>query len=298
LKRNETDRNKKRRKLQIAGLRIWRGRHYDAAATGDFKMTDKTTFEENLAYWTGRASGYSEVNQWELATGQKEKWKNRLREEIGEHFSDRNPENLRVLEIGTGPGFFAILLCELGYNVTAVDLAPAMLDEAKRNAGALAESICFLQMDAEALAFADESFDAIVSRNLTWNLPHPGRAYAEWARALKPDGLLLNFDANWYAYLFEETAKAAYERDRINSAAHGVTDQNIGKNFDVMEDIARRVPLSAVRRPAWDLEWLSGLGLRCHADEKIWKRVWSEEEKLNFASTPLFMVRAKKISDR
>ena len=59
-----------------------------------------------------------------------------------------------------------------------------------------------------------------------------------------------------------------------------------------MEDIARRVPLSAVRRPAWDLGLLSGLGLCCSADEQVWQRVWSEDEKLSFASTPLFLVRA------
>ncbi len=61
-----------------------------------------------------------------------------------------------------------------------------------------------------------------------------------------------------------------------------------------MEDIARRVPLSNIRRPEWDLALLQGLGLRAEADEQIWQRVWSEEEKLNFSSTPLFLVRAAK----
>ena len=31
-----------------------------------------------------------------------------------------------------------------------------------------------------------------------------------------------------------------------------------------------------------------------YMDEQIWQRLWSEEEKLNFSSTPLFMVRAMK----
>ena len=151
-----------------------------------------------------------------------------------------------------------------------------------------------MEMNAEELDFADESFNVVISRNLTWNLPHPDRAYAEWARVLKPGGLLLNFDANWYAYLFDEKAQAAYDRDRINSAEQGVWDQNVGENFDIMEDIARRVPLSRIRRPAWDLEQLRRPGLQVQADEQIWQRVWSEEEKLNFASTPLFMVHATK----
>ena len=254
-----------------------------------------TILDENREYWTGRASGYSEVNRQELSTGQRKKWKACLREELVRHFPERAMEDLRVLEVGTGPGFFAILLRELGCGVTAVDLTPAMLAAAKENAGPLADGIQFVEMNAEALELADESFDAVISRNLTWNLPHPDRAYREWARVLKPGGLLLNVDANWYAYLFDGTARDAYDRDRANSAEQGVWDQNIGaegENFDVMEDIARRVPLSAVCRPAWDLELLSGLGLCCSTDEQVWQRVWSEDEKLSFASTPLFLVRA------
>ena len=249
---------------------------------------------ENKAYWTGRASGYSEVNQAELETEQRKKWRDCLQAEISRQFPGIAASQLRILEAGTGPGFFAILLCELGYDVTAIDLTPAMLEEAKKNAGSMSGSIRFMEMNAEALDFEDASFDVVISRNLTWNLPHPNAAYAEWVRVLRPGGLLLNFDANWYAYLFDEKAQAAYDQDRINSAERGVWDQNVGENFDVMEDIARRVPLSSIRRPAWDLAELRSLGLHARADERIWQRVWSEEEKLNFSSTPLFMVRAIK----
>jgi SAM-dependent methyltransferase len=234
------------------------------------------------------------VNREELAGPRRKRWKACLAREFALHFPDRPLEELRVLEVGTGPGFFAILLRELGLDVTAIDLTPAMLAEAKENAGHLAGLISFMEMNAEALTFEDASFDAVISRNLTWNLPHPEEALAEWTRVLKPGGLLLNFDANWYAYLFDESAQAAYEEDRANSAREGIPDLNIGENFDVMEDIARRVPLSRVRRPAWDLQQFSSLGLSSEADEDIWQTVWSEEEKLNFASTPLFLVRASR----
>ena len=257
-------------------------------------MSRSTIEKENKSYWTGRASGYSEVNQLELSTEQRQKWSACLKDEIAKQFPGRAPQELRVLEVGTGPGFFAILLCELGYNVTAIDLTPAMLAEAKKNAGPLADEIRWMEMNAEALDFADGSFDAVVSRNLTWNLPHPEQAYAEWTRVLRPGGLLLNFDANWYSYLFDDDARQAYDRDRAISAERGVDDQNVGENFDVMEDIARRVPLSNICRPAWDLAELQRLGLHVKAEEQVWQRVWSEEEKLNFSSTPLFLVRGQK----
>ena len=109
--------------------------------------------------------------------------------------------------------------------------------------------------------------------------------------------MLLNFDANWYAYLFDEDAHAAWDRDRRSSAERGVWDQNVeaeGERFDVMEEIARRVPLSKIVRPVWDLQQLASLGLKAGADETVWKRVWSEEETISFASTPMFLVRGRK----
>ena len=245
---------------------------------------------ENREYWTRRAPGYSEVNREELATRQREIWKNTLIERINGRFPGRAPRDIHVLEVGTGPGFFAILLAEAGYRVTAIDLTPSMLDEARQNAGALCGRIAFMEMNAQTLEFDDHRFDVILSRNVTWNLPDPASAYAEWARVLRPGGLLLNFDANWYHYLFDADARAAYDRDRANSAQKGVDDLNVGDDFDQMERIARRVPLSQIRRPEWDVDTLLGLGMRVETDSRIWERVWSRQEKINLASTPMFLV--------
>lgn len=252
----------------------------------------KTILHENRDYWTGRASGYSEINQDELRTSQREIWRRELKEHIDRQFPDRDPKSIRVLELGTGPGFFAILLCELGYDVTAIDLTPAMLSEARKNAGTMASRIKFMEMNAEELYFLDHSFDVILSRNLTWNLPHPEVAYREWNRVLKPNGLLLNFDANWYHYLYDPNARTGYDADRTASAEQGIEDQNIGHNFEVMEQIAMRIPLSNIMRPAWDRAVLSNLGMEVSTDVHVWDRVWSAEEKINFASTPMFLVRA------
>lgn len=251
---------------------------------------ETTIIRENRDYWTGRAPGYSKVNREELATNQRRLWLTALTERISERFTGRKPASIRVLEIGTGPGFFAILLAEAGYRVTAIDLTPSMLAEARNNAGALAARIEFLEMDAQALDFENERFDVVVSRNVTWNLPEPQTAYREWTRVLKPGGLLLNFDANWYRYLFDDEARDAYERDRANSARAGVDDLNVGDNFDRMEDIARRVPLSRLNRPQWDVEVLNALGMAVETDHRVWERVWSRQEKINLASTPMFLV--------
>ncbi len=257
-------------------------------------MLHNLILQENLHYWTRRAPSYSEVNQGELSDGHRSRWSEELCRQIDNRFPQKRRETIRVLEAGTGPGFFAILLAEAGYAVTAIDLTPNMLAEARKNAGELTNKIDFREMNAEALRFADGSFDVVISRNLTWNLPHPEQAYAEWCRVLVSGGLLLNFDANWYAYLFDGAAKEAYQRDRKKSAELGLDDLNVGENFDIMEHIAQRVPLSAIKRPDWDVDILTELGMRVYTDCQVWERVWDRQEKTNCASTPMFLVRGAK----
>ncbi len=262
---------------------------------GEIKMNLFTSYEEeNIHYWTHRASGYSGVNQEELATAQKHIWGAALYERIAARFPGRKPGSIRVLDVGTGPGFFAIILAEMGFRVTAVDYTASMLEEAGRNAGALADKIDFRQMNAEKLTFADHSFDVLVTRNVTWNLHDPEAAYGHWTRVLAPGGLLLNFDANWYRYLWDEEAEQGHRQDRENLADSDVRDENAGTDVDAMEAIARQTPLSRRHRPQWDLNVLGSYGIQASADENIWRRVWTKEERINNASTPMFLVEGRK----
>lgn len=250
--------------------------------------------QENINYWTERTSGYSGVNQDELSTSQHSIWRETILRYIKRNFGDEQPKKVKVLDVGTGPGFFAIILAELGYSVTAVDYTKTMLEAAEANAGALAEQITFMQMNAENLTFVDNSFDMLVSRNLTWNLYHPEAAYHQWCRVLKPGGLLLNFDANWYRYLHDDTARKGHLLDKMNVIRMGVSDENNGTDVPAMEAIAYQAPLSAKLRPVWDIDFLTGIGMEANADCDIWKRVWTLEEKVNNASTPMFAIQAIK----
>lgn len=255
-----------------------------------------TYAQENITYWTRRAPSYSDVNQEELGGSQHSVWSRVIDQQIQSHFGNRSRDQIRLLDVGTGPGFFAIILAELGYQVTAVDYTEAMLNQARKNAGPLASIIDFRRMDAEQLTFPDGAFDVIVSRNLTWNLPSPAKAYSQWTRVLKENGLLLNFDANWYRYLFNAQANALHLEDRKNVRENNAADDTAGTDVDAMEAIARQAPLSARRRPAWDIHVLHGLGMSVFADPEIWKQVWTENERINNASTPMFLVHAVKAS--
>ena len=247
--------------------------------------------DEIESYWNTRTEGYSEVNHKELAGTQKNAWLKLLTS----YFPDKPKEEIRILDIGTGPGFFPVILAEAGYKVDAVDYTEGMLEKARENAGELCKNIHFQRMDAQKLEFADNTFDIVISRNLTWNLEHPDIAYSEWVRVLKAGGRLLNFDANWYGYLYEEEQRKAYENDRKNVENNSLDDHYLCTDIDRMEKIALQVPLSETKRPGWDVKVLEALGAaQIQVNEDIWQQVWSEEEKLNYGSTPMFMVEAVK----
>ena len=244
---------------------------------------------EIQSYWSTRTEGYSEVNQKELEGTQYQAWLNVLTEQ----FPDKPKEELRILDVGTGPGFFPRILAENGYRVTAVDYTTGVLEKARENTRGLEDRIRFLQMDAQKLTFEDNSFDVVISRNLTWNLEHPKSAYREWLRVLDEGGRLLNFDANWYGYLYDEEKRRAYEQDRKNVEQKQLDDHYLCTDIDRMERIALEMPLSSQARPQWDLTALQELGFEeIRADQTVWERVWSAEEKLNYGSTPMFMVTA------
>ena len=260
---------------------------------------EQKLLQEIASYWGTRAEGYSEVNEKELAGSQREAWLHVLEEQ----FPEKKKEEMKILDIGTGPGFFPMILSEAGYTVTAVDYTEEMLEKAKENLGKYTkyglERVTLQRMDAQNLEFADETFDVVISRNLTWNLEKPEQAYQEWMRVLKPGGVLLNFDANWYGYLYDEEKKEAYEADRKKVEEQQLDDHYLCTDIDRMENIARQVPLSAMERPAWDTKVLESLGVcSIQTDSEIWKRVWSEEERLNYASTPMFLVRAEKSAEQ
>jgi len=97
----------------------------------------------------------------------------------------------RVLDVATGTGEAAILAASrvgAGGKVVGIDVSRPMLGVA---AAKMAERpIALLQMDAQALAFKDESFDAVVCQLGLMFLPDAVRALQEWTRVLRSRGHL------------------------------------------------------------------------------------------------------------
>ena len=99
-----------------------------------------------------------------------------------------------ALDIGCGTGFLSLELAARGHRATGVDFAREMLARAREKAAAAGAAIGFEEADAEALPFADRSFDLALSRHLLWTLPHPHQAIDEWLRVLRPGGRLVVFE--------------------------------------------------------------------------------------------------------
>ena len=96
----------------------------------------------------------------------------------------------RVLDIGCGPAVLADELLERADEYSGIDLSPQMIAHgAARMKGHPQGSRCTLSVgDAEALAFPDASFDAVVALGLLEYLPSYERALREMCRVLRPGG--------------------------------------------------------------------------------------------------------------
>ncbi|MBJ7223026.1 MULTISPECIES: class I SAM-dependent methyltransferase [unclassified Brenneria] len=250
---------------------------------------NRELLDDVQCYWTSRAASYSQLNAAELANAKRAAWLKKIHQ-----YAPDKPV-LKVLDMGTGPGFFAITLALAGHQVTAVDITQAMLDQAGENAAQYGVEVNLVLSDVHALPFADESFDLIVTRNVTWNLDDPQCAYQEWHRVLAAGGRLVNFDANWYRQLFDETSRLGYLQDRANARYLGLDDHYVDTDTTAMENIARQLPLSRERRPQWDTQALLECGYRkIMLDTRVGDELWDETEKVNYASTPMFLVCAEK----
>ena len=92
----------------------------------------------------------------------------------------------RVLDLATGPGYAAAEAAALGASVVGVDIAPAMVELARR----LHPAVEFRVAQAEALPFEDDAFDAVVSNFVVPHLSRPERAVSELVRVLRSGGRL------------------------------------------------------------------------------------------------------------
>jgi ubiquinone/menaquinone biosynthesis C-methylase UbiE len=99
-----------------------------------------------------------------------------------------------VLEVAIGTGLNLEHYPRDGVRLTGVEWSPAMLDLARHRANRLGWTVDLRQGDAQALEFADASFDTVVCTFSLCAIPGDSKAVHEMARVLRPGGLLLLAD--------------------------------------------------------------------------------------------------------
>jgi SAM-dependent methyltransferase len=105
------------------------------------------------------------------------------------------PADGEVLEVGCGPGLLWTSIAALlpHFRLTLTDLSEGMLATARDaverigSIDVVSAEVC----DAQDLPFPDDAFDVVVANHMLYHVPEPARAAAEFARVLRPDGLLL-----------------------------------------------------------------------------------------------------------
>jgi ubiquinone/menaquinone biosynthesis C-methylase UbiE len=148
----------------------------------------------------------------------------------------------RVLDAGAGTGALALLVAELGYETTALDLSGGMLDRARDKAAARGLELGFVVGSASEPPSGP--FDAVLERHLLWTLPDPGAALAAWRGVTAPGGRLVLLEA-----IFGRDDVPSRAMRRVASAARRVAAVPDDHHAPYPAEILERLPLSRLPSP-------------------------------------------------
>jgi SAM-dependent methyltransferase len=96
----------------------------------------------------------------------------------------------RVLDVAAGSGNTSIAAARLGCDVVGIDYVPALLERGRERAAAEGLAVDLREGDAEALEFADASFDAVISVFGSMFAPDHERTASELVRVCRPGGTI------------------------------------------------------------------------------------------------------------
>jgi SAM-dependent methyltransferase len=165
----------------------------------------------------------------------------------------------KVLDVAAGNGNIALAAARRWGNVVATDYVPALLDRARERASAERLDIEFREADAEALPFADRTFDVVVSTFGVMFTPDQERAAAELIRVCKRGGKIGL--ANWtpdgfIGQLFKTIGRHVPPAPGVKSPALWGTRARLGELFEPHASSIEAAPRHFVFRYRSPQHWL------------------------------------------
>jgi ubiquinone/menaquinone biosynthesis C-methylase UbiE len=152
---------------------------------------------------------------------------------LAKRIADELEPGCRVLEVAPGPGYLAVALARLGYQVAGIDVSRSFVRIARENAIRDGVEVDFREGDAAMMPFSAQVFDFAVCRAAFKNFSDPAGALGEMYRVLRPGGTTLIVDM------------------RKDASAKAIANEVAKMNLNPIDAFATRTTLSLLRRRAY-----------------------------------------------
>jgi len=140
----------------------------------------------------------------------------------------------RVLDVATGSGNAALAAARRGCQVVGIDYVPALLERARRRAECEGLEAEFVEGDAEALPFEDDSFDVVSSVFGAMFAPNQEQTASELARVCRSGGrigLVAHTPEGFIGQLFKTNAKHVPPPPGLRSPVQWGTEDRLHELF-------------------------------------------------------------------
>jgi ubiquinone/menaquinone biosynthesis C-methylase UbiE len=146
-----------------------------------------------------------------------------------------------VLDAGAGTGALSLLVAELGFEVTSLDLSAGMLARAETKAAerGVAERMRFVV--GSATEPPEGPFDAVIERHVLWTMPDPVSALSAWRRVA---ARLVLFEGIWGARTLDARVRTA-----LAEAVRRTMRTPPDHHAPYPEDVLRVLPLASLPTP-------------------------------------------------
>ncbi|MCZ6618679.1 MAG: methyltransferase domain-containing protein [Gammaproteobacteria bacterium] len=139
-------------------------------------------------------------------------------------------EGQTVLDVGSGPGFFALALADMvgdAGRVDGVDINARFVGDANSRARDR-DNVAFHQVTDHRLPFPDGDYDRVICKNVLEYVPDLEATLGEVRRVLKPEGRIHVIDSDWGFVIVEPWGKKTVDRF-FAAAAAAFKEPHIGR---------------------------------------------------------------------